>query len=89
MAVDEAEPEVLYDGGHHADEHMGVEMALRIMHWLVDGYGTVDSVARDVIKAGDVRDFSVKQNFAEKFAKQFGADMAEGAANVLTRFTLR
>jgi hypothetical protein len=36
-----------------------------------------------------VRDFSVKQNFAEKFAKQFGADMAEGMANVLTRFTLR
>jgi hypothetical protein len=37
---DEAEPEVLYDGGHHADEHMGVEMALKIMRWLVDGYGT-------------------------------------------------
>ncbi len=56
---------------------------------LADGYGTVDSVARDVIKATDVRDFSVKQNFAEKFAKQFGADMAEGAANVLTRVNLR
>jgi carboxypeptidase T len=37
--TDEAEPEVLFDGGTHADEHMGVEMALRIMHWLVDGYG--------------------------------------------------
>jgi protease IV len=56
---------------------------------LADGYGSVDSVARDVIKASDVRDFSVKQNFAEKFAKQFGADMAEGMANVLTGFTLR
>jgi protease-4 len=56
---------------------------------LADGFGTVDSVARDVFNAADVRDFSVKQNFAEKFAKQFGADMAEGAANVLTRFTLR
>lgn len=56
---------------------------------LADGFGTVDSVARDVFKASDVRDFSVKQNFAEKFAKQFGADMAEGMANVLTRFTLR
>ena len=56
---------------------------------LADGYGTVDSVARDVIKAADVRDFSVKQNFAEKFAKQFGADMAEGMTNVLTRVTLR
>ena len=56
---------------------------------LSDGYGTVDSVARDVFKASDVRDFSVKQNFAEKFAKQFGADMAESMANILTRFTLR
>jgi protease-4 len=56
---------------------------------LADGYGTVDSVARDVIKASEVRDFSVRQNFAEKFAKQFGADMAEGMANVLTRLTLR
>jgi len=56
---------------------------------LADGYGTVDSVARDVFKASDVRDFSVKQNFAEKFAKRFGADMAEGMANALTRLTLR
>ena len=56
---------------------------------LADGYGTVDSVARDVFKASDVRDFSVKQNFAEKLARQFGADMAESMANVLTRFTLR
>ena len=56
---------------------------------LADGYGTVDSVARDVIKASEVRDFSVKQNFAEKFAKQFGAEMAESVANVMTRTTLR
>ena len=56
---------------------------------LADGYGTVDSVARDVFKASEIRDFSVKQNFAEKFAKQFGADMAEGMANVMTRVTLR
>ena len=39
-AVDEDEPEVLFDGGIHADEHMGVEMTLRILHWLADGYGT-------------------------------------------------
>ena len=56
---------------------------------LADGYGTVDSVARDIFKASDVRDFSVKQNFAERFAKQFGADFADSMANVLTRFTLR
>ncbi|WIM06343.1 MAG: S49 family peptidase [Candidatus Nitricoxidivorans perseverans] len=56
---------------------------------LVDGYGTIDSVARDVIKAEDVRDYTVRQNFAEKFARQFGADMAEGMANAFSRFTLR
>jgi protease-4 len=56
---------------------------------LVDAYGTVDSVARDVIKADDVRDFTVKQNIAEKFAKQFGADMAEGALRAFERISLR
>jgi protease-4 len=40
---------------------------------LADGYGSVESVARDVINAAEVRDFTVKQNFAEKFAKQLGA----------------
>ena len=46
--TDEAEPEVLFDGGHHADEHMGVEMALRIMHWLVDGYGSDPRITKIV-----------------------------------------
>jgi len=40
VGTDEAEPEVLFDGGHHADEHMGVEMVIRIMRWLIDGYGS-------------------------------------------------
>ena len=39
VGVDEAEPEVMFDGGHHANEHMSAEMTLSIMHWLVDGYG--------------------------------------------------
>jgi len=56
---------------------------------LADGYGTVDSVARDIIKAEDIRDFTVKPNFAEKFASKFGADMAAGMVNTLSRVTLR
>ena len=48
VAIDEPEPEVLFDGGHHADEHMGVEMTLRIMHWLVDGYGSDARITRAV-----------------------------------------
>jgi protease-4 len=55
---------------------------------LADGFGTVDSVARDVFNAEDIRDYSVKPNFAEKIAKQLGADMAEGVANALSRVTL-
>jgi protease-4 len=56
---------------------------------LADDFGSVESVARDVIKAEDIRDYTVKANFAEKLAKQFGADMAEGAVGGLGRFSLR
>jgi hypothetical protein len=38
VTVDEPEPEVMFDGTHHADEHMATEMTLHILHWLVDGY---------------------------------------------------
>ena len=44
----------------------GVEMGL------ADGYGTVQSVARDVIKARDIVDYTVKENFADRLAKRFG-----------------
>lgn len=53
---------------------------------LADGLGSVESVARDVIKAEDIRDYTIKPNFAEKFAKQFGADMAAGAVATLFGF---
>jgi protease IV len=44
----------------------GVEMGL------ADGYGTVESVARDVIKAEDIVDYTVKDNFADRLARRFG-----------------
>jgi protease-4 len=56
---------------------------------LADGFGSVESVARDVIKADDIRDYTVKPNLAEKFAKQFGASMAEGAVSLLSGVSLR
>lgn len=56
---------------------------------LADAYGTTESVARDVIKAEDILDYTVKPNFAEVFAKKFGVSMAQGAASMLTRFSLR
>lgn len=53
VATDESEPEVLFDGGHHADEHMGVEMVLKIMRWLVDGYGT-DTRITNIVNGREV-----------------------------------
>jgi len=44
---------------------------------LSDGLGSVDSVARDVIKAEKTVDYSVRENIAERFAKRLGADMAK------------
>jgi carboxypeptidase T len=53
VLVDEDEPEVLFDGGIHADEHMGVEMTLRILHWLADGYG-VDPRITSIVDTREV-----------------------------------
>ncbi|MFT3849942.1 MAG: S49 family peptidase [Propionivibrio sp.] len=47
---------------------------------LADGYGTVDSVARDLIKAEKVLDYSVKENIAERFAKRLGAEVGQSIA---------
>nr|MBP6710101.1 S49 family peptidase [Propionivibrio sp.] len=44
---------------------------------LADGYGTVDSVARDLIKVEKVLDYSVKENIAERFAKRLGAEVSQ------------
>jgi carboxypeptidase T len=44
--LDENEPEVLFDGLHHAREHMALEMTLAILRWLVEGYGSDDEVTR-------------------------------------------
>ena len=40
VTVDSGRPEVLYEGGTHGLEHMGVEMTIRLLHWLVDGYSS-------------------------------------------------
>ena len=48
---------------------------------LADDFGTVDSVARDVIQAEKVLDYSVKENIAERFAKRLGAGAVHGFWN--------
>ena len=52
---------------------------------LADGLGTLDHVAREVIKAEDIVDFTQKENVAEKLARRFGASMAGAFADVLLR----
>jgi protease-4 len=44
----------------------GVEMGL------ADGFGSVESVARDVIKAEEIVDYTTKENFADRLAKRLG-----------------
>ena len=58
---------------------------------LADSYGNVDYVAREVIKAEDIVDFTPRENVAERLAKRFGAAMGESLARfgVFSGMTLR
>jgi len=44
---------------------------------LADALGSTEYVARDVIKAENIVDFTPQEGFAERFAKRFGAVMAK------------
>lgn len=59
------------------------EQAIKI--GLADGYGTVETVARDVFKAPDVLDYTMKENFAERVAKRFGAEVGAAAGKALIK----
>ena len=58
---------------------------------LADALGSIDYVAREVIKAEDIVDFTPRENIAERLAKRFGAGVAEGLARfgVFQGVTLR
>jgi protease-4 len=47
---------------------------------LADGFGTVDTVARDIIKAEDIIDYTQHEGLPERVLKKFGAAMGAGAA---------
>jgi len=47
---------------------------------LSDAFGTVDYVAREVIKAEQIVEYTRKENIAERFAKRFGAAMTDAIA---------
>ena len=52
---------------------------------LADGIGSLESVARDVVKAEEIVDFTQKENFAEKFARRFGASAASAVLELALR----
>jgi protease-4 len=56
---------------------------------LADGYGSLDTVARDVVKAETVVDYTQKQNFAERLAQRFGAAAVRAMGVDGTGFSLR
>ena len=56
---------------------------------LADGFGSLEYVAREVIKAEDIRDFTISEGIAEKFARRFGAAAANSIVESLLRASIR
>lgn len=50
---------------------------------LADKLGSLDQVARDVVKAEDIIDYTQKENLAERLAKRFGAAFGAGAVHAM------
>ncbi|MCH8178559.1 MAG: S49 family peptidase [Proteobacteria bacterium] len=54
-----------------------------IQQGLADKLGSLDQVARDVVKAEDIVDYTEKENLAERLAKRFGAAIGAGAVQAM------
>ena len=50
---------------------------------LADELRSLDGVARDVVKAEEIIDYTQRENVAEKLAKRFGAAVGEGAVKAM------
>ncbi len=53
VGVDEDEPEIMFDGLHHAREHMGLEQTLYTLHLLADNYGS-DARVTNLVNSREV-----------------------------------
>jgi protease-4 len=51
---------------------------------LADGFGSLDSVARDVIKAESVVDFTPEENYFEQLSKRLGSGAAQSLLKALS-----
>ena len=50
---------------------------------LADKLGNIDYVAREVVKAEEIVDYTRKENVAERLVKRFGASIGDGAVKAL------
>jgi protease-4 len=55
---------------------------------LADGFGTVDTVARDIVKAEDIVDYTAHEGLPERVLKKFGASVGMGAVKAMSHVTL-
>ena len=55
---------------------------------LADDYGSLDKVAREVVKAEEIVDYTQHENVASRLARRFGAGMGETALRLLQRSAL-
>jgi protease-4 len=56
---------------------------------LADGFGSLEYVAREVIKAEDIRDYTITEGIAEKFARRFGASLSTAFVETLLHSSIR
>ena len=56
---------------------------------LADGFGTVQSVARDVIKVKELVDYTVEEDLAERLSKRIGISAGAVLQQILTKAGLR
>lgn len=50
---------------------------------LADGFGDADYVARDLFKAPDIVDYTVKESITDRVARKFGAAVGSGAVHAM------
>jgi protease-4 len=55
---------------------------------LADQLGNHDFVAREVVKAEDIVDYTRRENVAERLVKRFGAAVGEGSVKGIKSFSL-
>jgi len=56
---------------------------------LVDGLGSSSYVARELIGAERIRDFTPRENYLDRFARRIGSAMADTLFQMMTAMQIR